>query len=95
MLFIVLTVLWVFLMVVITVISPAKTSIHEIQEILIGIGLWIWIATMYFACRLSDERNRIINTLDEIKEAQEYAIHTKQMTPKSRGKKSASFVDER
>ena len=50
---------------------------------------------MYFACRLSDERNRIINTLDEIKEAQEYAIHTKQMTPKSRGKKSASFVDER
>ena len=65
MMFIVLTVFWVFLMVVVIATFPTKSSIHEIEVILIGLGFWVWLATMYLSYRLNVERQNITDTLDE------------------------------
>ena len=68
MLFIVLTVFWVFAMVVVIATFPTKSSIHEIEVILIGLGLWVWLATMYLSYRLNTERQKVTDILDETQE---------------------------
>ena len=82
-----LTVIWAIFIGTISNVFSAKTSIHEIQVILIGLGFWVWLATVYIADRLRDERQKITDILEEIKEIQETDSQRKAMILSARRKK--------
>ena len=90
MVFVTLTIVWVIVMAFVTATFPTKTSIHEIQLLLIGLGFWGWLATIYIADRLRGERQEITDLLEEIREIQEFESQRKTMILSSRKTKPRS-----
>ena len=70
-LFVILTMVWVAVMGVVTIVFFSGSSAHGIEALLIGLGFWVWLATMYISYQLGNEGERITDRLDEIKEIQE------------------------
>ena len=80
MVFVALTIVWLLVMVAVNSIVDSKSAIHEILVVLMGLGLWSWLATIYVSYRLNDERKKITEILEKLREAQEHGSQRETMS---------------